>query len=176
VILWLQYENYTVPYRNVKLVVDREGRTVTDAQFRGSWLLVYFGYTLCPEARPSDIDPACARRSRRFSSLSGSCPRALAVYVVWSVSGTPNMVYVRSAPILWFASPVSPAVSGAVPDHRKRMGPRTSGIHSSSVMQFMGRFMKPNAAIFRFSSMLPLLSASASILAKGSSCRCLPVR
>jgi cytochrome oxidase Cu insertion factor (SCO1/SenC/PrrC family) len=49
-------------------LVDQSGRTVTDAQFRGQWMLVYFGYTHCPDACPtalsdmaaalSDLDPA----------------------------------------------------------------------------------------------------------------------
>jgi protein SCO1/2 len=49
-------------------LVDQDGRTVSDAQFRGKWLLVYFGYTHCPDACPialtnidaalGDIDPA----------------------------------------------------------------------------------------------------------------------
>ena len=49
-------------------LVDQDGRTVTDAQFHGKWLLVYFGYTHCPDACPialtnidaalGDIDPA----------------------------------------------------------------------------------------------------------------------
>jgi protein SCO1/2 len=70
VILLLQYRNHTISYRNVKLVVDQEGRTVTDAQFRGSWLLVYFAYTLCPDACPSDIDPAmCAKVQAIFITV-----------------------------------------------------------------------------------------------------------
>ena len=50
------------------MLVDQDGRTVTDAQFRGKWLLVYFGYTHCPDACPialtnidaalGDFDPA----------------------------------------------------------------------------------------------------------------------
>ncbi len=49
-------------------LVDQDGRTATDAQFRGKWLLVYFGYTHCPDACPTalgdiaaaldDLDPA----------------------------------------------------------------------------------------------------------------------
>jgi protein SCO1 len=49
-------------------LVDQNGRTVTDAKFRGKWLLVYFGYTHCPDACPTalsdiaaaleDLDPA----------------------------------------------------------------------------------------------------------------------
>ena len=31
------------------------GRTVTDADFRGRWMLVYFGYTRCPDACPTAL-------------------------------------------------------------------------------------------------------------------------
>ena len=37
-------------------LVDQEGHTVTDAQFRGKWLLVYFGYTHCPDACPTALN------------------------------------------------------------------------------------------------------------------------
>ena len=36
-------------------LLDGDGRTVTDAQFRGRWLLVYFGYTHCPDACPTAL-------------------------------------------------------------------------------------------------------------------------
>ena len=31
------------------------GRVVTDAEFRGRWMLVYFGYTRCPDACPTAL-------------------------------------------------------------------------------------------------------------------------
>ena len=32
-----------------------DGREVTDADFRGRWMLVYFGYTRCPDACPTAL-------------------------------------------------------------------------------------------------------------------------
>jgi protein SCO1/2 len=61
-------------------LVDQDGRTITDEKFRGKWLLVYFGYTHCPDACPtalsdmaeaiSDLDPLSATRFSQSSSAS----------------------------------------------------------------------------------------------------------
>jgi protein SCO1 len=37
-------------------LVDQNGKTVTDADLRGKWLLVYFGYTHCPDACPTALN------------------------------------------------------------------------------------------------------------------------
>jgi protein SCO1/2 len=41
-------------------LVDQNGQTVTDADFRGKWLLVYFGYTHCPDACPTALGDMAA--------------------------------------------------------------------------------------------------------------------
>ncbi len=33
-----------------------DGRSVTDADFRGRWMLIYFGYTRCPDACPTALN------------------------------------------------------------------------------------------------------------------------
>lgn len=36
-------------------LVTQAGKTVTDATFRGKYLLVYFGYTYCPDVCPTEL-------------------------------------------------------------------------------------------------------------------------
>jgi len=36
-------------------LVTQTGKTVTDATFRGKYLLVYFGYTYCPDVCPTEL-------------------------------------------------------------------------------------------------------------------------
>lgn len=36
-------------------LTDGDGRPVTDQTYRGKWLLVYFGYTYCPDACPTGL-------------------------------------------------------------------------------------------------------------------------
>jgi protein SCO1 len=44
-------------------LVDHHGLTVTDKQFHGKWLLVYFGYTHCPDACPTALSDMAAALS-----------------------------------------------------------------------------------------------------------------
>ena len=37
-------------------LVDGDGRTVTDRDFRGKYMLVYFGYTFCPDVCPTSLN------------------------------------------------------------------------------------------------------------------------
>jgi len=36
-------------------LVNGQGRTVTDADFRGKFMLIYFGYTYCPDVCPTSL-------------------------------------------------------------------------------------------------------------------------
>ena len=43
-------------------LLDQDGRTVTEATWRGKWMLVYFGYTNCPDACPMALANIAAAR------------------------------------------------------------------------------------------------------------------
>ena len=36
-------------------LVDRTGKTVTEASLKGKWSLIYFGYTFCPDVCPTSL-------------------------------------------------------------------------------------------------------------------------
>ena len=36
-------------------LVDSAGKSVSDTDFRGKWMLVYFGYTFCPDVCPTEL-------------------------------------------------------------------------------------------------------------------------
>jgi len=37
-------------------LIDGDGKTITDSAFRGKWMVVYFGYTHCPDACPTALN------------------------------------------------------------------------------------------------------------------------
>ncbi|WP_404382648.1 SCO family protein [Caenispirillum salinarum] len=41
-------------------LVNGAGETVTDKDFRGKWMLVYFGYTFCPDVCPTSLGTVAA--------------------------------------------------------------------------------------------------------------------
>ena len=45
-------------------LVDQHGATVTDSAFRGRWMLVYFGYTYCPDVCPTELQAISAALDR----------------------------------------------------------------------------------------------------------------
>ncbi len=36
-------------------LVDQDGKTVTDQDFKGKYRLIYFGYSFCPDVCPTDV-------------------------------------------------------------------------------------------------------------------------
>jgi protein SCO1/2 len=74
-------------------LVDNSGKTVTDRTYRGKWLLVFFGYTHCPDVCPTTLNtiaaslrqlgPAAAQVQPLFITVDPEhdTPQVLANYV-----------------------------------------------------------------------------------------------
>jgi protein SCO1/2 len=91
------------------LVADT-GRTVTDRSYRGKWLLVFFGYTHCPDVCPTTLNaiaaslrqlgPAAAQVQPLFITVDPEhdTPQVLADYVkafdprIVGLTGTPEQI------------------------------------------------------------------------------------
>ncbi|MCK8783444.1 SCO family protein [Roseomonas sp. NAR14] len=92
-------------------LVNQDGRTVTDRDYRGRWTLMTFGYTFCPDVCPTELatiasaldalDPALAERVQPvFVSIDPArdTPEHLKQYVALfhprlvGLTGTPEQV------------------------------------------------------------------------------------
>ena len=45
-------------------LTDTKGAAVTDTTYRGRWMLVYFGYTFCPDVCPTELQTVAAALDR----------------------------------------------------------------------------------------------------------------
>ncbi len=91
-------------------LVDASGRTVSEADYRGRWVLVYFGYTFCPDLCPTELQtmaaaldrlgPAAAEVAPLFITIDPErdTPDVLAKYVklfdprIVGLTGSPSAV------------------------------------------------------------------------------------
>jgi protein SCO1/2 len=91
-------------------LTDQNGKTVTDADLKGKWSLVYFGYTHCPDACPTalnDISIALEELGAKRDAVrpvfitvdpERDTPEALKAYVtsfdapILALTGTPEQV------------------------------------------------------------------------------------
>jgi protein SCO1/2 len=91
-------------------LVDDHGKTVTDRTYRGKWLIVFFGYTHCPDVCPTTLNtiaaalrqlgPKAAQVQPLFITVDPEhdTPRVLANYVklfdprIVGLTGTPDQI------------------------------------------------------------------------------------
>jgi protein SCO1/2 len=58
-------------------LVDQTGRPVTDATWRGRWMLVYFGYTTCPDVCPTELQTIAAS----LDLLGPQAPQVVPIFI-----------------------------------------------------------------------------------------------
>jgi cytochrome oxidase Cu insertion factor (SCO1/SenC/PrrC family) len=91
-------------------LVNQNGTAVTDADYRGRWMLVYFGYTFCPDVCPTELQtiaaavdklgPDAAKVAPLFITVDPArdTPAVLAKYValfghgITGLTGTPDEI------------------------------------------------------------------------------------
>lgn len=91
-------------------LVDQDGRTVTDADFRGRYMLIYFGFTYCPDVCPTELQvmaqavDALGDRAKEVQPIlitvdpERDTPKQLAGYVplfhpdLTGLTGTPEQI------------------------------------------------------------------------------------
>jgi protein SCO1/2 len=59
------------------VLVDQTGRARSDRDFRGRWVLLYFGYTFCPDVCPTTL----ARIGKTLGDLGSDADRVVPVFI-----------------------------------------------------------------------------------------------
>jgi protein SCO1/2 len=67
-------------------LVDHTGKTVTDKDFRGRFMLVYFGFTNCPDVCPSGLQVMAAALEKVGAKADQVTP--ILITLVWGSGST----------------------------------------------------------------------------------------
>ncbi len=125
---------------------DLDGRAVTDRDFRGKFMLVYFGYTFCPDVCPTtltDVAQALDRLGKSADQLQAvfitvdpkrDTPPVVAQY---AAAFSPRLVGLTGTPEQIAAVAHEYRVYYA--EHRTGPGPNDYSMDHSSILYLMGR-------------------------------------
>ena len=145
-VLWLSGTN---PVKSMVggpfALVDGDGRTVTDRDFRGKYMLVYFGYTFCPDVCPTSLNTV----SDALDRLGPKADKIQALFIsVDPARDTPQVVKQYAAafgPRIkgLTGSPAQIEIAGKAyrvyyKEHRTGTGPGDYTMDHSSVLYLMG--------------------------------------
>jgi protein SCO1/2 len=80
----------------------RTGAAVTNASYRGRWMLVYFGYTFCPDICPTDLQKMAAA----LASIGAAADRITPIFITVDPSRD------RAVPLARYVGLFSPRLVG----------------------------------------------------------------
>jgi protein SCO1/2 len=134
-------------------LTDGSGHSVTDRDFRGRYLLVYFGYTFCPDVCPTTLNEVAAA----FDKLGPKADKLQALFItVDPQRDTPSVVRDYAAafsPHIEGLTGTSEQIETVAREYRVYYAPQktaTSGnnytVDHSSILYLMGpdgRFIEP---------------------------------
>ncbi|WP_428490403.1 SCO family protein [Rhodopila sp.] len=134
-------------------LLNGNGKTVTDRDFRGKYMLVYFGYTFCPDVCPTTMNavadaidklgPEAGRIRPLFISVDPKRDTP-AVVKQYAAAFGPEFIGLTGTPKEVAAAAKEYRVYYA--DHRTGPGPDNYSVDHSSVLYLMGpdgRFVAP---------------------------------
>lgn len=100
-------------------LVDHAGRRVSDADYRGRFLLVFFGYTFCPDVCPTELQVIATA----LRALGKAAARVQPIFITLDPerdSGEVLARYVRHIhPRLLGLSGTPEQIASAISNHRK---------------------------------------------------------
>jgi protein SCO1/2 len=132
---------------------DGNGRTVTDRDLHGKYLLVYFGYTFCPDVCPTTLTAVADAMDKLGAKADQVQPVFItvdpkrdtpAVIRQYAASFSPRLIGLTGTPDQIAAVARDYRVYHA--EHRTGPGPNDYSIDHSSVLYLMGpdgRFIAP---------------------------------
>jgi protein SCO1 len=134
-------------------LIDASGKPVTDRDFRGKYLLVYFGYTFCPDVCPTTLNEITAA----LDSLGAKAARVQPLFMTvdpqrdtppvlhqYTAAFGPRLIALTGTPEQIAAVEKEYRVYVAV--HRTGNGPNDDSMDHSSIIYLMGpdgRFVAP---------------------------------
>jgi protein SCO1/2 len=124
-------------------LTDQNGQSRSDGEFRGKLMLVYFGFTHCPDVCPLDLQ----KMSKAMAQLGGEADQVVPIFVtVDPARDTPEAMrdFVASFdPHIVALTGDKPAIDRLVKDYRAYYKPDSDGadynVMHSSLIYLMGR-------------------------------------
>jgi protein SCO1/2 len=151
--LWLSDEAGGPAVGGPFTLVDGNGHTVTDRDFRGKYLLVYFGYTYCPDVCPTTLTAVADALDRLGKKADQVDPVFItvdprrdtpAVIKQYTAAFSPRLLGLTGSQAEIAA--VAKAYHVYYAEHRTGPGPDDYSMDHSSILYLMapdGRFIAP---------------------------------
>ena len=134
-------------------LVDGAGRQITDRDFRGKYMLVYFGYTFCPDVCPTTLNEV----AEALDHLGGKADRLQPIFITvdpkrdtpavvkqYAAAFTPRLIGLTGSDDQ--ISKVAQEYRVYYAEHRSGPGPNDYTMDHSSVLYLMGpdgKFIAP---------------------------------
>jgi protein SCO1/2 len=124
---------------------DSSGHTVTDQNFRGKYMLVYFGYTYCPDVCPTTLNAVADALDRLGKKADGLQPLFITVdprrdtpivMKQYTASFSPRLLGLTGTDAQIAA--VAKAYRVYYAEHRTGPGPNDYSMDHSSILYLMG--------------------------------------